>query len=59
MQKEVQIDQYHKSDKVILRVKDLTLQPRALSTQAMKSTPTVASLPESKFSLVKDLLDTV
>ena len=40
-------------------IQDFTLQPLTLRIHAMKSTPTVASLPESKFSLVKDLLDTV
>ena len=37
--------------------KDLaTLQPLTRRIQARKSTPTVASLPESKFSLVRDLV---
>ena len=33
-----------------------TLQPLTRRIQARKSTPTVASLPESKFSLVRDLV---
>ena len=41
----------------IVDFKDLaTLQPLTRRIQARKSTPTVASLPESKFSLVRDLV---